>query len=154
MKQEEERLRREKLEFERQRSGFDDERDRIGKLGLEVQKRSREIEELCSVSHCFANVNCEAAESFVLKEHEGSCYTSLCEGYVMLPRNILRKNIGSENSRRLYFDVLVLSTDVTSTGSPTKRAGRVIKVESLRQRLHRRRGRRRRFPLTFCRKHL
>lgn len=51
MKQEEERLRREKLEFERQRSGFDEERDRIGKLGLEVQKRSREIDELCSVSN-------------------------------------------------------------------------------------------------------
>jgi len=48
LKQEEERLRREKLEFERQRSGFDEERDRIGKLGLEVQKRSREIDELCS----------------------------------------------------------------------------------------------------------
>ena len=59
LKQEEERLRREKLEFERQRSGFDDERDRIGKLGLEVQKRSREIDELSSVSHCFTSVNCE-----------------------------------------------------------------------------------------------
>ena len=50
MKQEEEKFRREKQEFERNRSGFDEERDRIGKLGLEVQKRSREIEELCSVS--------------------------------------------------------------------------------------------------------
>lgn len=68
LKQEEERLRREKLEFERQRSGFDDERDRIGKLGLEVQKRSREIDELCSVSHGFASVNCESGEggSFLL----------------------------------------------------------------------------------------
>ena len=62
LKQEEERLRREKLEFERKRSGFDEERDRIGKLGLEVQKRSREIDELCSVSHCgFAIVNCDVA---------------------------------------------------------------------------------------------
>lgn len=68
LKQEEERLRREKLEFERQRSGFDGERDRIGKLGLEVQKRSREIDELCSVSHGFASVNCESGEggSFLL----------------------------------------------------------------------------------------
>ena len=82
LKQEEERLRREKLEFERQRSGFDEERDRIGKLGLEVQKRSREIDELCSVSHCIFS---QAAGSFVLKEHDGSCHGSLCEGYVMLP---------------------------------------------------------------------
>ena len=52
LKQEEERLKREKQEFERQRSGFDEERDRIGKLGLEVQKRSREIDELCSVCRC------------------------------------------------------------------------------------------------------
>nr|XP_058970698.1 fas-binding factor 1-like isoform X2 [Pocillopora verrucosa] len=48
LKQQEERLRREQEEFERKRIGFEEERDRIGKLGLEVQKRSREIEELCA----------------------------------------------------------------------------------------------------------
>lgn len=58
MKQEEERLRRDKQEFERRRGGFDEERDRIGKLGLEVQKRSREIEELCSVRRCFPSFYC------------------------------------------------------------------------------------------------
>ena len=52
LKQGEEKLKREKQEFERRRCGFDDERDRIGKLGLEVQKRSREIEELCLVRSC------------------------------------------------------------------------------------------------------
>lgn len=52
LKQGEEKLKREKQDFERQRSGFDEERDRIGKLGLEVKKRSREIEELCSVKSC------------------------------------------------------------------------------------------------------
>ena len=67
LKQEEERLRREKLEFERQRSGFEEERDRIGKLGLEVQKRSREIDELCSVSHCLASVNCKSGQVFFVK---------------------------------------------------------------------------------------
>ena len=49
LKQEEERLGREKRELERQRSSFDEERDRIGRLGLEVRKRSEEIEELCEV---------------------------------------------------------------------------------------------------------
>lgn len=53
LKQQEERLRREQEEFERKRIGFEEERDRIGKLGLEVQKRSREIEELCAVSFRF-----------------------------------------------------------------------------------------------------
>lgn len=52
LKQGEEKLKREKQEFERRRCGFDEERDRIGKLGLEVQKRSKEIEELCSVRNC------------------------------------------------------------------------------------------------------
>lgn len=53
LKQQEERLKREQEEFERKRIGFEEERDRIGKLGLEVQKRSREIEELCAVSFRF-----------------------------------------------------------------------------------------------------
>lgn len=48
LKQEEERMRREKEELERKRIGFQEERDRVGRLGLEVQKRSREIEELCT----------------------------------------------------------------------------------------------------------
>ena len=52
LKQEEERLGREKRELERQRSSFDEERDRIGRLGLEVRKRSEEIEELCEVGFC------------------------------------------------------------------------------------------------------
>ena len=60
LKQQEERLRREQEEFERKRIGFEEERDRIGKLGLEVQKRSREIEELCAVSFRFQIFFCKS----------------------------------------------------------------------------------------------
>ena len=55
IRQEEERLRRDKREFDRERSLFDEEKERIGKLGLEVQKKSLEIEELCSVSCAISN---------------------------------------------------------------------------------------------------
>ena len=48
-KQEEERLDREKRELTRDKSAFEEERDRVGRLGLEVRQRSQEIEELCTV---------------------------------------------------------------------------------------------------------
>ena len=50
VKQDEEMLQKEKLSRERVRSDVEQEKDRIGKLGLELQQRSRDIEELSRVS--------------------------------------------------------------------------------------------------------
>ena len=55
MKQEEEKLAKEKKDLENARATFEEEKDRIGKLGLELQKRSRDIEELSVVRTSLCN---------------------------------------------------------------------------------------------------
>ena len=51
LKEEEGKLARDRREFEQRVETFEKEKDRIGKLSLEVQRRSEEIGELCTVSN-------------------------------------------------------------------------------------------------------
>lgn len=105
LKQGEEKLKREKQEFERRRCGFDDERDRIGKLGLEVQKRSREIEELCLEA---AQVRDEGEQALELAERlRANAESQRAEGEGMFlviqekERQLAQDRIAIAHERRL-----------------------------------------------------